>query len=142
MGYGRPAEAAVSWAAAYAQAGGNPLQLVHAVSNRPMFPIDSPVDMIGSYLGGDLDRSWAEEDLHSLADELTAAWPGLTVSATVARGSAVRSLLSAARGAELLVLGRWDGPGTRRLPFSPRLRQLIARAPCPTAIVPTCPRAT
>ncbi|MEL7157009.1 MAG: universal stress protein [Actinomycetota bacterium] len=142
VGYGRSADAVTAWAARYAQSAGCPLELHHAVSHRPLFPVDAPTDMIGSYLGAGLDREWAVEDLQDLADDLAAQRPGLSVTATVTAGSAVRTVIAAAeagqRRAELVVVGRPPGPAARRLPISGRTRQIIAGAPCPTVVVPVC----
>lgn len=145
VGYGPPAEAAAAWAARYAARTDRSLVLLHAVSNRPIFPIDSLVDVLGSYLGPGVDVSWAIEDLDSLRDELVAGHPDLDVETTVVRGSAVRAILETGRGRgaggepELIVLGRDVVSTASPLPRTPRLHQVIARSKCPVAVVPACP---
>lgn len=145
VGHGQPAEAAAEWAAHYAAESDRSLVLLHAVSNRPIYPIDSLIDVLGSYLGPGVDVSWAIEDLDSLRDELVADHPDLDVQTTVVRGSAVRAILEAGRGqalggaAELVVLGRGPVPAASPLPRTPRLHQVIARSTCPIAVVPACP---
>ncbi len=141
VGYGPPSDAAVRFAAAYADEVGRSLVLLHAISRRPLYPIDSPVDMLGSYLGPGVNREWAEADLASRRDEILERFPTLPVSTRTALGSAVRAVLDAAAGpgtglsAEMVAIGR---PSTRRLPPSPRLYQFLARAKWPTAVVPIC----
>lgn len=144
VGYGPAAEAAAAWAAAYAATTNRRLELLHAVSNRPVFPIDAAMDVLGSYLGPGVDMSWANEDLATLRDELVADHPDLIVKPTVVRGSAVKAILDAGQGidtddaAELVVVGRSPTPMGYPLPRTPRLHRVIARSSCPVAVVP-CP---
>lgn len=139
LGYGGATEAVATWAAEYARLGEHPLVLLHAVSHRPVYPIDSPVDMLGSYLGPGVDVEWAESDLAQRRDELLADSPDLDVSTKVVLGSTVRAILDIGAGAgpepgaELVVVGK---PTALPLP-SPRLHQVIARAVCPIAVIPS-----
>ncbi len=136
--YGEASDAAVDWAAAYATARDLPLRLVHAVSPDAVFPFDSPADSLAAHLGPGTALEWAAEDLALVREDLEARHPGLAVDPVVDTGPVVRALLRATPAlAELVVVGRRRG----RL-MDPRLRPLIARAPCPTAIVPGCVQAT
>ncbi|MGI9612927.1 MAG: universal stress protein [Acidimicrobiales bacterium] len=142
VGYGPAAQAAAAWAAWYAATTNRKLELLHAVSNRPIFPIDAAMDVLGSYLGPGVDMSWASEDLAAFGDELVADHPGLVVAPTVVRGSAVKAITEAGRGlepddaAELVVIGRGAMPISSPLPRTPRLHRVIARSSCPVAVVP------
>ena len=138
VGYGAAANQAVEWAAAYAEATSRPLHLFHAVSDRPVYPLDSPVDMLGSYLGPGIDLAWAAEDLKATRDELRGRWPDLTITAAVVQGSAVGAILAAADGSDLVVVGKPHGAPFFRAPISPRLYQLLARTTRSTAVVPSC----
>lgn len=138
VGYGAPTNRAIGWAAAYADAAGRPLELLHAVSDRPLYPLDSPIDMLGSYLGPGVDLAWATEDLQETREELLHDWPDLTVTATVVQGSVVSSILSAARDADVVVVGKPHGAPFFRATISPRLYQLLARSTRSTVVVPSC----
>lgn len=142
VGYGPSADAVVDWAATYAQASSLPLELIHAVSRRPVYPIDSPTDVLGSYLGPGVDKGWAAEDLAQRSTGLAQTHPGLANSTTVVSGSAVKAIIEAAqveeRRAELVVLGRPSSAAAEYLPIGVRTRQVISRVGCPTAVVPSC----
>ncbi len=137
VGYGRPSNEAVEWAASYAKARGLRLDLLHAVSDRPIYPLDSPMDMLGSYLGPGVDLEWAAEDLDTMKALLVRDEPELVITATAAHGSVVSSILDAAPGADLVVVGKPSRDPLARLTISPRLYQLIVRASRSMAIVPS-----
>ena len=142
IGYGDPTEAAVNFAATYAHSIERPMVLLHAVSRRPLYPIDSPVDMLGSYLGPGVDHEWAAADLAARREEILERFPDLDISTRTVPGSAVHAILHVAAGsgsgqpAEIVAVGH---PSSRHLPPSPRLYQVVARAKWPTVIVPSCP---
>ncbi len=139
VSYGPASDRAAAWASDYAAARDRPLHLLHTVSYRPVFPIDSPVDTLGSFLGPEVTVNWATADLDGMRDQILARHPGLDVSTRVEVGSAVRALIDAGVDAEVVVVGKRQGDQVLRRTISPRLRQLIARASCPTAVVPSCP---
>jgi nucleotide-binding universal stress UspA family protein len=138
IGYGRVTDEALEWAATYAEATGRPLELLHVVSDRPIYPLDSPVDMLGSFLGPGVDLAWAAEDLEATGQALAADHPHLAITTRVAHGSVVPSILEAAEGADLVVVGKPHGGTLTRVVVSPRLYQLLARSVSSTAIVPSC----
>lgn len=138
VGYGDTAARAAEWGAAYADDRGLPLTLLHVISHRPLFPLDSPVDMVGSYLGSDISGDWAQSELDTLRDELVLRHPDLDITTVVEHGSAVESVLDASAPADLVVVGkRHEGIVSRHL-IGPRLQRLVARGVSPTAVVPSC----
>jgi nucleotide-binding universal stress UspA family protein len=136
VGYGDPASTASNWAADYAEAMDLPLVLLHSVAYRPVFPIDSPADMLASYLGSDVSVQWATEELESMARELRSARPDLEISTHVESTSLVRSVREAGETAEIVVLGKRSDEEFLHTIGTPRLRRLVARAHFPTAVVP------
>lgn len=138
VGYGDATEAAAMWAADYAHARGLPLSLLHVVGYRPIFPADSPSDMLASYLGGDLLHQWAAEDLDEIRERVCEGRSDLVVTTTVDVGSASRAIVDAAVGAELVVLGKRRDNAALRTFISPRIHQLIVKAPSTVAVVPSC----
>lgn len=137
VGYGETAARAAAWAAAYAADRGFSLTLLHVVSHRPVFPLDSPVDMVGSYLGADVSEAWARAELDSIRDELLSDHPDLDITTIVEHGSTVESVLDAGENADLVVVGkRHEGIVSRHL-IGPRLQRLVARGVSPTAVVPS-----
>ncbi len=138
VGYGETAARAAQWAASYAEGVGLPLTLLHVVTHRPLFPLDSPVDMLGSYLGDDISAEWARSELDELRDQVAARHPDLDITCVIEHGSAVGSVLDAGESADLVVVGkRHEGIISRHL-IGPRLQRLVARGVSPTAVVPSC----
>lgn len=136
--HGEPAEAVAKWAAAYAAARGLPLVLLHSVAYRPVFPDDSPTEMLGSYLGPEVATEWAAAELLTIAQELRDRYPALELSTHVDHGSPIRAIRHAGEGAEIVVLGKRHGESFMSTVASPRLRRLVARSAFPTVVVPTC----
>jgi nucleotide-binding universal stress UspA family protein len=138
VGYGQTAATAAQWAAGYAADAGLPLTLLHVVTHRPLFPLDSPVDMVGSYLGDDISMEWAQSELDELRDDVLSNHPELDVSTLIEHGSAVASVLDASGQADAVVVGkRHEGIVSRHL-IGPRLQRLVARGVSPTIVVPSC----
>jgi nucleotide-binding universal stress UspA family protein len=141
-GYGKATTQAMEWAASFASITGRSLELLHAVSDRPLYPLDSPIDVLGSYLGPGVDLAWATEDVRVARDELAGRWPDLAITATVVQGSVVGSILDASERADLVVVGKPHDAPFYRATISPRLYQLLARSTRSTALVPSCEATT
>jgi len=139
VSYGQEANEAISWAADYALATDRSLHLLHAVSDRPLYPIDSPVDMLGSYLGPGVDLEWAIEDLEDAAAGFRKIWPTLDITTTARLGSTVSTIVDVADGVDLVVVGKAHSEGLSRFIISPRIHQLLTRISCSAAIVPSWP---
>ncbi len=137
VGYDEPAEAASTWAADFAEEQGLPLVLLHSVAYRPMFPIDSPIDVPASYLGRDVSVEWAKEELGQLAAKIGATHPDLQISTHVEYSSVIDAVRSAGEHAELVVLGKRSEEEFLSTIGTPRLRRLVSRTRFPTAVVPT-----
>ncbi|NNF53361.1 MAG: universal stress protein [Acidimicrobiales bacterium] len=137
VGYGKASEAAAFWAGDFAAAVGRPLSLIHAVSHRPIYPMDSPLDMVGSYLGGNLPAKFAQSEIDSLANRIRARKPDLIVSTKIAFGSSISALLEAGSGAELVVVGDRRENAVNRKTISPRVQQLVSRSQFAVAVVPS-----
>lgn len=138
VGYGDASDLAVLWAAGYAAARGLPLELVHAVALQPVFPVDSPSDTLGSYLGPGVEAAWAREDLDLVREQVLDRHPALEVTVRVTTGSVVDALAPpSGPPVELLVAGKRHGARLARMTISPRLRQLIVGAAAPVAVIPS-----
>jgi len=138
VGYGEASDLAVLWAAEYAAARGLPLELVHAVALQPVFPVDSPSDTLGSYLGPGVEAAWAREDLDLVREQVLDRHPGLEVTVRVSSGSVVDALAPpSGPPVELVVAGKRHGARLARMTISPRLRQLIVGAAAPVAVIPS-----
>lgn len=137
LGYGEAAERTATWAADYAEHQERRLTLLHVIGHRPLFPADSPSDMLASYLGGDVLRSWAREDLEDIRDRVRDHHGALPIETTVAAGSTLRVITATSAEAELIVLGKRETAVFRNF-VSPRIHQLIAKAAGPVALVPSC----
>lgn len=140
VGRGIATDAAVRWAAAYADRHETSLGLVKAVPNRPVFGVDGLLDVAAYYIDPELLVEWALDDLVELADTLQEATSSdLAITASVGRGSAGARLVEAGGDASLLVVGRHAGrqDGTARI--QPALHHVITHAPCPVVVVPPPP---
>jgi nucleotide-binding universal stress UspA family protein len=62
--------------------------------------------------------------------------PGLTVTSEAVQGQAVARLADAARDASLLVVGRSHRNAVMRAMFGSTARGLVAKLPCPVAVIP------
>ena len=138
VGYGKASDHAAEWAAAYAARHDLALHLLHVVGVRPMFPSDSPVDTVASYLGPEVSLDWAKSDLEGLAKRLGREHPDLVVDTEVELGSAVHTIADATVGADLVVLGKRHRGKLSKHIIGPRLHRLIVRIPAPVAVVPLC----
>lgn len=138
IGYGSATEEAAMWAADYATEHNLPLSLLHVLSNRPLFPADSPSEMLASYLGSDVSLEWAAEDLKEVQLRVEERWPDLEIDAKVDFGAAVPAILAAGAKAELVVLGKRHWNAVLRAITSPRIHLLIAKIETAVAVVPSC----
>lgn len=138
VGYGKASEHAAEWAAGYAARHDRPLRLLHVVGVRPMFPSDSPVDTVASYLGPEVSLDWAKSDLDGLAKRLGQAHPSVEIKTAVELGSAVNTIADATIGADLVVLGKRHLGRLSKHIIGPRLHRLIVRIAAPVAVVPLC----
>lgn len=136
VGYGDVSEMAGMWAGAYAAERGLPLSLLHAVAHRPVFPVSSPSEMLASYLGSDVVKQWAAEDLAEIKLRLEHLHPAITIDTHLAVGSAVSSIVDSTKHAELVVLGKRDSNAALRTMISPRLHWLISQSTSAIAVVP------
>jgi nucleotide-binding universal stress UspA family protein len=136
VGYGRAADSALGWASRQADAHNLILDLVHVVGLRPLAPMDSPSDMLASYLGPETSVEWAREELEDKRQLIQANHPELTINCEVSRGSVVKRIIEHAKGAELVVLGEGHtAPFTRNL-WASRTMGIIAGTDAPVAVVP------
>ncbi len=138
VGYGDATEQAAMWAADYAAWRGLPLSLLHVVGYRPLFPADSPSDMLASYFGQDTLLQWATEDLDEIKRRVAARQPDVATTTTVDVGFAVRAILAAAHDAELVVLGKRQANPALRHMTSPRIHRLVSKLATTVVVVPSC----
>ncbi|WP_369134012.1 universal stress protein [Modestobacter sp. I12A-02662] len=130
VGHGGTGEA-LDWAAAEASARGCGLRVVHAE------PLRWAVDPSGLAPAADIwsSRAAAEQIMAAALRRARAVAPDVAVSAESVVGPPVPLLVSAGRGAQLLVLGSRDTPFTWRLPALSTCDRVAGRAPCPVAVV-------
>ncbi|MDH6501062.1 nucleotide-binding universal stress UspA family protein [Streptomyces sp. SAI-149] len=95
----RESRAAAEWAAREAQLLGVPLTLVHVWE-----PVPEPIAQ-APLLGAETQQHWTERIPREAAEGVRLRHPGLDVSTEQLSGRPADELLSAAKGAELLVLG-------------------------------------
>lgn len=136
VGYGSSSDAASEWAAQYAATVDLPLELMHVVSRRPIFPIDSPTDMLASYFGGSLPDEWAESELESRMEELRLENPDVFIRTRVVRGGAIDELTNRGVHADLIVIGRGHADSITRNVLGSKTKKLLTHATGATAIVP------
>ena len=133
VGYGKAGDATAHWAASVAAASGRPLTLLHALSNRPFYPKDSPLESLSSHLGPDVAVEWVQDNLDRLVAEIKALFPDVVVTTKIAKGSATDAIMNAGAQAELLVLGN----GISAI-IGPRTQHVLTHGAFATAVVPTC----
>ena len=131
---GSPAsDAAVEFAAAEAGRTGQPLHLVHAWQELPIW-MDAQVPD-AAYL-----RSVEETHSHILDDcllDLDQRHPGLNTDRTLVRGPAHRAVLDAAEHAALIVVGNHGLHGLKRILLGSVSHSIILDAVSPVVVVPS-----
>ena len=128
-----PSEAALRWALDEGAAHKAVVQVVHAWETPVIYRSGGGVS--GSEMGG------VESGAHRLVDDMierldeTAA--SVEVERTVVPGGPASSLLDAAEGADLVVVGRRGLGGFGRLLLGSVSEHVARHAPCPVVVVPT-----
>lgn len=125
---------AVRWAATQAAALGRPLHVLRAWT---MTTAPTPPTRKLGYVPPLADYEAAVRD--ELAEDVAALGLEGDVELHVVHGPTAHALLSAARGADLLVVGRRGGGGFRGLVFGSTADQAVRHAPCPVVTVPVDP---
>ena len=130
--------AAAHWAGRFAAANRRPLMLVHALSARPVFPLDSLRQTLSWHIDPALAAQFAEEDLQDLAAAIRAETAAdLDISIDLTTGSARRALTEVGASAEVIVLGKTRGhPFTGSL-IGPVMRHVLTHGDCPIVVVPS-----
>jgi nucleotide-binding universal stress UspA family protein len=125
------ADQAVRWAASHAAALGRPLHVLRAwnLTNAPK-PPTSKMGYVPPLV--DFETAVREE----LESDIGALDLACELRLHVVHGPTAHTLLEAARGADLLVVGRRGGGGFRGLLFGSTADQAVRHAPCPVVIVP------
>lgn len=133
VGDGPATRASIDWAAWFATREQRPVHLVRGVSIRPIFGVDHAVEVMASYIDSRLLTEWARAEVDLVASELTER--GLEVTTTVEVGRAGRTLVDAAAGARVVVVGKHlDGPITGYF-AGVTLHHVLTHAPCPVVVV-------
>jgi nucleotide-binding universal stress UspA family protein len=128
-------EAVLNWATDEAWLRGVPLRLVSVIQPPvppPTFGYVVPV----SVSEVELLEKQAAERLEAAASKVAELRPDVAVSTERITGLVARSLLDAARGAELLVLGTHGHGELHDLMVGSIGRQIAAHATCPVAVIP------
>jgi nucleotide-binding universal stress UspA family protein len=130
---GSPASnAALRWALGEGTARGATVEVVHAWE---------PPAIYGPVPGSDpFDPGTLEESAHRLVDDVVgralAGPAAVDVRRTVVAGGPAAALLDAAKGADLVVVGRRGLGGFGRLLLGSVSEQVVHHAPCPVVVLP------
>ena len=120
------AHPSIQWAMSFAESQRLPVELVHVVDTRWGH---APEDYIETAL------LKAEEKIRDLAQLARESHPRVDVESHVRLGSPVNELVTAAEGAQLLVLG--SHPETRDSGSSRRTVRIVSLAPCSVVVAPS-----
>ncbi len=133
---GAATQAAVWWAASFADSHDAALQLVHSRPTRPYLGPDGLLEVMAFYIDPDVLVQWAAEDLDDLVEEIQRSTDHeLEINWSSALGRRGAHVAAAAETAALIVIGRHSMPGSSRV-VSHDLRHVITNAPCPVVVVP------
>jgi nucleotide-binding universal stress UspA family protein len=140
VGYGPATDAAVCWAAARAEEGGQSLAIVRATGEGPVFQIDGWLAFVAYYIDPKMRDQWTEEDLNEFArraQEATSA--DISIATEALKGLPATQLVDESERAALLVIGqhRTRGLGTRHV--AQPLHHALTHAQCPVVVVPAEP---
>jgi nucleotide-binding universal stress UspA family protein len=139
-------DVALRWALDEARLRGTELRVVHAFE-LPTPPLGAvPVGAPGAALGGltaeeqERHRRTAEEHAQAVVDaaleRADAGRSGVAVQAAVVEGNAGRSLVAAARDAEMLVVGSHGHGAVRELLLGSVSHACTRNAMCPVVVLP------
>jgi nucleotide-binding universal stress UspA family protein len=124
------ATAALEWALDEAQLRGAEVEVVYAFYLLPdlseLAALTEEPDMVVQ----------ADELLLKIVDPVLATRPGVHVSTRAVQGPPARTLLSAAAGADLLVVGTRGRGGFAGLRLGSVSQQCLHHAPCPVVLIP------
>lgn len=136
VGYGDSVDPAIEWAAEFARLRGYQLELLHVVGHRPIVPVDSPVDMLGSYFGGETSFEWAVTELEGRAEELRRRYPDLEISTIVERGSVIKHAVERSEEAAIVVLGKSHSESVTRNVVASRTLGIATQTKASVAVIP------
>ena len=135
-GHGVATQAAVRWAAGFADVHGTGLSLIRSTPNRPSLGPDGLLDVLAFYIDPSMLRQWAADDLAQLADEIQQSTEhDLRITWSSTSGASGPRLIEASTDAALIVVGRNTRPGHSHV-IPNELRHVIVHAPCPVVTVP------
>ncbi|HEV8627019.1 MAG TPA: universal stress protein [Acidimicrobiia bacterium] len=120
--------AALEWAMTEGRVRGAVVEVVHA-----FMPDLSEVGLVND---PGTARREAEELLRKMAEPALVAHPGVQVTTRELEGPSARTLLDAAAGADLLVVGSRGRGGFAGLMLGSVSQQCVHHAPCPVVVVP------
>jgi nucleotide-binding universal stress UspA family protein len=128
------ARRALLWALDEAELRQAELDVVLAWSNSMMFA-SSPY--VGAYLDPAQERNEAKRLLDDIVAKSVPVGHPVRVHRILAEGNAAASLLEAAKGADLLVVGSRGHGGFVGLLLGSVSQQCVHHAPCPVVVVPS-----
>jgi nucleotide-binding universal stress UspA family protein len=126
---------ALEWAAQEARLRGAALEIVFAWQPSAAVYAASGWTVIDNELFEDLFKN-AEERLEQTCASVAPALDGLEVDSRVVEGPAAKTLMDAAAGADLLVVGTRGHGGFAGLLLGSVSAQCAHHSPCPVVIVP------
>jgi nucleotide-binding universal stress UspA family protein len=133
---------ALHWALGEARARGCPLFVVHAWTVPLIDALPEPWAIVTPPLGPSNDKlhdhleTAARQILDASVDEARAAEPELEIHGELVEDRPAAALLSAARDADLLVVGSRGRGGFAGLLLGSVSAQSVHHAPCPVVVVP------
>lgn len=137
VGHGEATDAAVRWAAGFAEQHDLGLGLVRATGEGPVFQVDGLLDLVAYYIDPAQRGVWTQEDLERLAAEAQRATSTqISVGVSAVAGLPATRLVEAGMAASLLVVGRHRSWMTGTSRATQPLRHTLTHAHCPVAVVP------
>lgn len=135
-GHGVAMQAAVRWAAGFADVQRAGLSLIRSTPHRPSLGPDGLLDVLAFYIDPSMLRQWAADDLTQLADEIQQSTEHqLRITWSSTTGASGPQMIEASTEAALIVVGRNTSAGRSHV-IPSALRHVIVHAPCPVVVVP------
>lgn len=136
VGHGDATNAAVTWAATWADERGAALGLVRATADAPVLGIEGLLDVVSYYIDPAQRTEWIHDDLASLAAAAQAGSENeLDIAMATPRRRPGAALVESSASSSLLVIGH-HGAGRRAARVARPLKHALTHAVCPVAVVP------
>ncbi|SDK97142.1 universal stress protein [Cryobacterium sp. Sr8] len=132
-------DAAVAFAAEHASRSHQPLRIIHAWQEPPVWQGPDSLDPVPSQDFLDSLEDTHQQILNESVTKVTDAWPELPVRGTLMHGPPQPALLEASRGAAVLVVGNHGLHGVERLLLGSVSHALVLNIVSPTIVISAPP---